>query len=105
MRREEDSLKQIEALQKIVPFASSLPSDRTGWKGLQAAQYRDSPGSEFSLPPVSHHWLVLFLRPPEKFHVRYEGVKRDMPPPAGSITVRFIPPARIYRSSPSATQR
>ena len=56
-----------------------------GWEGLQAVHYRESPASEFSLPPVSQHWLVLIIRPPEKFHLRYEGVKRDMPPPAGSI--------------------
>jgi AraC family transcriptional regulator len=31
--------------------------------------------------------LVLTIRPPEKMDLRYEGVKRDTPPPAGSIAV------------------
>jgi hypothetical protein len=32
--------------------------------------------------------LALFFPPPEKFYdLRYEGVKRDTPPPAGSIAV------------------
>ena len=87
MRREENSLKELEALHKIVPFAPSATSYRMGWKGLQAVRYRESPGGEFSLPPVSQHILVLIIRPPEKLNLRYEGVKRDRPLPAGSITV------------------
>jgi AraC family transcriptional regulator len=36
----------------------------------------------------SMHVLALFFRPPEKFYdLRYEGVTRDTPPPAGSIVV------------------
>ena len=31
--------------------------------------------------------LVLIVQPPEKMDLRYEGVKRDTPPPAGSIMV------------------
>jgi AraC family transcriptional regulator len=31
--------------------------------------------------------LVLTIRPPEKMDLHYEGVKRDTPPPAGSIAV------------------
>jgi AraC family transcriptional regulator len=31
--------------------------------------------------------LVLFARPPEELDLRYEGVKRHVPPPAGSIAV------------------
>jgi AraC family transcriptional regulator len=57
-----------------------------GWKGLEAVRYRsDSASVELSLPPVSYHCLVLLSRPPKKLDVRYEGVKRDMPPAAGSI--------------------
>jgi AraC family transcriptional regulator len=59
-----------------------------GWKGLQAVRYRNFPASgEVNLPPLSLHVLVLLIRPPEKLDLRYEGVRRDAPPPAGSIAV------------------
>jgi AraC family transcriptional regulator len=110
MRQEENSLKELEALQKIVPFApfaeiktlhpfalnayySALrerilaTSYGMGWKGLQAVR-TESPGGEFSaVITASTHVLVLSVRPPEKLDLRYEGVKRDLPPPAGSIAV------------------
>jgi len=110
MQQEENSLKELEALQKIVPFApfreiktlhpfdlnayySALKekifatSYGMGWKGLQAVRM-ESPGGEFSaVVTPSTHVLGLSVRPPEKMDLRYEGVKRDMPPPAGSIAV------------------
>jgi AraC family transcriptional regulator len=36
---------------------------------------------------LTHHRLVLLIRPPEELDLRYEGVKRHVPPPAGSIYV------------------
>jgi AraC family transcriptional regulator len=110
MRQEENSLKELETLQKIVPFApfreikalhpfdlntyysaltekSFATSYGMGWKELQAVRM-ESPGGEFSaVITPSTHVLVLSVRPPEKMDLRYEGVKRDMPPPAGSIAV------------------
>jgi AraC family transcriptional regulator len=68
-----------------------------GWQGLQAVRFRDSPSSEFSLPPVSQHWLVLTIRPPEKMDLRYEGKKRDIPPPAGSIAVVPAESSTLWR--------
>jgi AraC family transcriptional regulator len=71
---------------KLVPFGASASSDRLGWAGLEAAHYREAPqAAEFDLPPLSHHWLLLYSQPPEELDVRYEGVNRHMPPPAGSI--------------------
>jgi AraC family transcriptional regulator len=88
MRQKENSLEELEAVQKMVPIAPCAASYRMGWKGLQAVRYHKSPASgEFSLPPVSPHTLALTLRPLEKLDLRYEGVKRDRPVPAGSIVV------------------
>ena len=88
IRQMEKSVKELEALQKFVPFAPCTTSYRMGWKGLEAVRHRtDSASFEITLPPVSYHCLVLLSRPPEKLDVRYEGVKRDMPPAAGSIAV------------------
>jgi AraC family transcriptional regulator len=110
MQQEENSLKELEALQKIVRFApfreiktlhpfdlnayysalkakSFATSYGMEWKGLQAVRI-ESPGGEFSaVVTPSTHVLGLSVRPPEKLDLRYEGVKRDMPPPAGSIAV------------------
>jgi AraC family transcriptional regulator len=88
IRQEENSLKDLEARQKIVPFAPVATSYGMGWKGLQSVRFRNSPISEFSAAyKPGTHVLFLYVRPPEKMDVRYEEVKRDMPPPAGSISV------------------
>jgi AraC family transcriptional regulator len=74
-------------LRKLVPFEPCAASDGLGWVGLEAARYCDPPASEINLSPLTHHALVLITRPPEELDLLYEGVKRHIPPPAGSITV------------------
>jgi AraC family transcriptional regulator len=72
---------------KIVPIEAAAASDQLSWVGLDAARYRAAPGSELNPPAFIHHWLVLITRPPEELDLRYEGVKRHVPPPAGAISV------------------
>jgi AraC family transcriptional regulator len=74
-------------LRKLLPFEASAASDRLGWVGLEAARYPEAPASELSPFALTHHTLVLFARPPEELDLRYEGVKRHVPPPAGTISV------------------
>jgi AraC family transcriptional regulator len=86
--REENSLKELEALQKIVPFAPSATSYGMEWKGLQAVRYLKNHLSELRwVATLRTHVLVLTIRPPEKMNLHQEGMKWDMPPPAGSIAV------------------
>jgi len=80
-------LGPLAALRQIVPFEAAAASDWLGWGGLEAARYRAAPASELNLPVLTHHWLVLVTRPPEELDLRYEGVKRHAPPPAGSISL------------------
>jgi AraC family transcriptional regulator len=80
-------LGPLAALRKIIPFEPAAASDRLGWVSLEAARYHAAPASELSPPALTHHRLVLFGRPPEELDVWYEGVKRHVPPPAGSISV------------------
>jgi hypothetical protein len=89
MTRQDDNIrKRIKSTEKFVPFTPSATSYGMGWKTLQAVRYRESPASgELSLPPVSRHRLVLTIRPAERLEVRYEGVRLDRPPAAGSINV------------------
>ena len=86
--QDENILKELEARQKLIPFVPSATSYGMGWKTLQAVRYRKSPASgQFSLPPVSWHGIVLTIRPAEKFEARYDEVRIDRPPVAGSINV------------------
>src|SRR5258708_34426341 len=87
-RQNENILKRNEATQKFAPSPRSATSYGMEWKTLQAVRYRKSPASgEFSLAPVSRHGLVLTIRPAERLHERYDGVRLDRPPVAGSINV------------------
>jgi AraC family transcriptional regulator len=88
IRQNEIIFKRIEATRKFVPFTPSATSYGLEWNSLQAARYCKSPASgEFSLPNMSRHGLVLTIRPAEKMDLRYDGVRRDRPLPAGSILV------------------
>ncbi|HEX4200094.1 MAG TPA: hypothetical protein VHY59_01145, partial [Chthoniobacterales bacterium] len=76
-----------EIAEVICPVIPDATSQNLGWAGLQAFRYRDTAPNEVHWPPLSQHLLVLITRPPAKMRFRYEGGKRDLPPPAGSIAV------------------
>lgn len=71
-------------LHPVIPDATS---HNLGWVGLQAFRYRETATNEVHWPPLSQHLLVLMTKPPPTMSFRYEGGKRDIPPPAGSIAV------------------
>lgn len=71
-------------LHPVIPDATS---HNLGWVGLQAFRYRETATNEVDWPPLSQHLLVLMTKPPATMSFRYEGGKRDIPPPAGSIAV------------------
>jgi hypothetical protein len=58
-----------------------MSSDRLAWVGLEAARCRTAPAFELTLPALTHHRLLLFTHPPNELDLRYEGVKRKLPPP------------------------
>jgi AraC family transcriptional regulator len=72
---------------KNLPFEAAAASHRLGWVGLEAARFRAAPASELNQPAMTHHRLILHTRPPEELDLRYEGVKRHVPPPAGAISL------------------
>src|SRR5262245_10520527 len=72
---------------KTLPFEPAASSDRLGWVGLEAARYQAASAAKLNLPAVTHHLLILFARPPDELDMRYEGVKRHVPPPAGSVSL------------------
>ena len=73
-------------LRKMISLESTAASEPLGWVALDAARYA-LPTSQLDAPGITHHTLVQFTRPPEKLELRYQGVKRHLPPPAGSITL------------------
>jgi AraC family transcriptional regulator len=72
---------------RLLPHQAAASSDRLGWVGLEAARYQAASAAELNLSAVTHHLLILYARPPEELDMRYEGVKRHVPPPAGSISL------------------
>src|SRR5262245_39303149 len=90
MRQQEPGLRDPNGpldWRKLFPFDAVLSSVRLGWVGLEAARCRAERVFELHPPAITHHWLVLFLRPPGELDLRYEGVKRHVPPPAGAISL------------------
>jgi hypothetical protein len=86
-RQQENSLKELEALQRMLSFAPFATSERRGWKGMQAARYRKNAATVEFGASATMHMLVLTIQPAEKMDLRCEGVGRDIPLPPGSIMV------------------
>jgi AraC family transcriptional regulator len=89
MQQEESPIRPRDWL-KVIPFQAVAASDRLGWVGLEAARYSASPAWEYNAPALTHHRLVLVTRAPQELDLRFEGVKRHVPPPAGAIIL--VPP-------------
>jgi AraC family transcriptional regulator len=88
MEREESSHEPAVGLPRnLPPVIPDATSHNLGWVGLQAVRYRDSATNEIHVPPLSQHLLVLITKPPAEMNLRYQGVKRDLPPPVASVTV------------------
>src|SRR5215475_13499498 len=84
---------------KNTPHETAASSDRLGWVGLEAARCRATPPFELNLPPLTHHRILLFARPPEELDMRFEGVKRHVSPCAGSISLMPAGSSAWVRSS------
>jgi AraC family transcriptional regulator len=82
---------------RVLPFEPCATSDRLEWEGLDAARFRAAAASELNVPALTHHRFVLMARPPEELDLRYEGVKRHVPPPAGSIMLVPVGSAAHWR--------
>jgi AraC family transcriptional regulator len=84
---------------KILPLKADAASDKLGWVDLEALRCRKVPAFDLSPPAITHHRLVLYIRPPEEMDLVYEGVKRHVPPPAGTISVVPAGIPALWRSS------
>jgi AraC family transcriptional regulator len=84
---------------KMLPLEPDASSDRLGWVGLDALRCRKVPAFDLSPPAITHHRLVLHIRPPEEMDLVYEGVKRHVPHPAGAISVVPAGSPALWRAS------
>ena len=73
-----------------MPFAPVAASDPLAWVGLEAARFRSSPAAALNHPALTHHMLVLFARPPEELDLRYDGVRRHVPPVEQPATFELV---------------
>ena len=83
---------------KILPLGFAATSARLGWVGLKAVRFRGTPAHELDVVPT-HHSLALIVQPPHHFDLRFEGMARQLPPPAGSILC--IPAGSPFRGRSS----
>ncbi len=67
-----DSIGPLDWL-KAIPFEPAAWSDRLGWVGLEAVCCRTEPAFELDQPALTHHWLALFVRPPQELDLRYSS--------------------------------
>ena len=72
---------------KNAPYKPVASSISLGWKGLQAHRFQDLPSGEVYRDPSPLHTIILINRPPEKLNQRYEGLRHDLPPLPGSISM------------------
>src|SRR5580700_5532058 len=58
-----------------------------GASEVQATHQRDLGSDEIRIGGLPQHLLILFTKPPREMNVRCEGVKRNAPPPIGSMAL------------------
>jgi AraC family transcriptional regulator len=71
----------------FLPYAPAVTSGPLGWSGLRAEHFQGNPDLEVNLPPLTHHLLLLYRRPPDRFGLRSEDLHHQGPPPPGSVIV------------------
>src|SRR5260370_22387358 len=87
MRQEEPGRDDLLTPQEYGRLARLQPAaaiTRLGWSGLEALLFNDMADAEIERPPLTHHELVLFNRPPDVLGLDSEGVSRPVPPPPGT---------------------
>jgi AraC family transcriptional regulator len=71
----------------FLPYRPAATSGPLGWSGLRVEHFQGKPDRAFSLPPLTHHLLLLYRRPPGQFALRCKDLDRQESPAPGSILV------------------
>ena len=64
-----------------------------GASEVQATHQRNIGSDEIRIGALPQHLIILFTKPPLEMNIRSEGVKRNAPPPVGSIA--FVPAGAV----------
>jgi AraC family transcriptional regulator len=80
-------IRPLDVLEGVRVPGAQTTSARLGWVGLEAVRCCAEPTFELDQPALTHHWLLQFVRPPQDMDLRYEGVRRHVPPPAGAVSL------------------
>jgi AraC family transcriptional regulator len=70
-----------------IPSPPAATSAHLGWSGLRAERFRMVMDDELHIPPVAHHLLILYRRPPDEMTLRCEDLVLNAPPPPGSVAI------------------
>ena len=70
-----------------LPFPPAATSEPLGWSGLRAERFRMTLDNELSIPPMTHHLLILYVQPPDEMSLRSGGFVLNRPPPPCSVAV------------------
>jgi hypothetical protein len=59
----------------LLPLPPVASSAALGWPGLRVEHYRGESDVELEIPALSHHLLILYVRPTGMFSFRKAGVR------------------------------
>ena len=71
----------------FLPYPPAATSGPLGWSGVRVEQFQGKPDIELNLPPLTHHHLLMYRRPPDRFSLRCDDLNHQGPPPPGSVIV------------------
>lgn len=75
-------------LQGDLSFGRPAVTNRNlGVSEVQATHLRNIGSDEIRIGSLPRHLIILFTKPPREMNVRCEGVKRNAPPPVGSMAL------------------
>jgi hypothetical protein len=88
-RQSQDDRKPIAPDERLdfLPYPPAATSGLLGWSGLRVEHFQGNLDLEVNLPPLTHHLLLLYQRPPDFFSLRSEDLDRQGPPPPGSVII------------------
>ena len=69
------------------PGGPEMTNWNLGTSEVQATHQRNIGSDEIRIGALPQHLIILFTKPPLEMNVRCEGVKRNTPPPVGSIAL------------------
>jgi AraC family transcriptional regulator len=71
----------------FLPYGPAASSAPLGWSNLRVEHFQGHPDLELSMPPLTHHLLVVYRRPPGHFVMHCDALHRQAPPTPGSLLV------------------